>query len=252
MDPSKELKPNYDLLGRGEKLRITYLRKRLLKWYDINGRDFPWRRVATSNFKKICVEVLLQRTRAEKVAEFYNTFFKEYPSWSTIAGATIPKLQKSLKPIGLWKQRAFSIRALSRYASSRNGKFPLNYEELLDIPGVGQYVANSILLFQHNKPRPLLDSNMSRIIERYLQKRKLADIRYDPWLQAASHWLVRFKKPVLVNWAVMDYANAICRVRNPRCHECQMRSRCNYFLSKTANSMKTNDICKNHLAIFNL
>lgn len=64
-----------DPLTRGEKVKITRLRKDLLTWFDANGRDLPWRRSSASDFEQICVEVLLQRTRAETVAKFYPVFF---------------------------------------------------------------------------------------------------------------------------------------------------------------------------------
>ncbi|MFG6611899.1 hypothetical protein [Sulfitobacter sp. 1A12057] len=67
---------------------------------------------------------------------------------------------------------------------------------------------------------------MARVIERYVRPRRLADIRFDPWLQKAAHWLVRGDKPVDINWAVLDFASAICSARNPRCSECPVSRHC--------------------------
>ncbi len=66
---------------------------------------------------------------------------------------------------------------------------------------------------------------MARLIERYIRPRKLADIRYDPWLQEAAHWLVRGDQPVEINWATLDFASAICTARNPRCGTCPLSRR---------------------------
>lgn len=215
-------------LTRSEKVRITRFRSKLLDWFTENGRDFPWRSPVATTYEKICVEVLLQRTRAETVAGLYHVFFDRYRDWDALAKAPIEEMQNTLKPIGLWKRRATSIKALATYAARRDGIFPSERTELAKVPAVGQYVANAILLFQHGVPSPLVDINMARVLERYLRPRKLADIRHDPWLQEAAYWLVTCSEPVRVNWAMLDFAALTCRARNPSCHSCGFQSRCNF------------------------
>ncbi|WP_171170410.1 hypothetical protein [Ruegeria sp. HKCCA0370] len=215
-------------LTRSEKLRISHLRVNLLSWFDKNGRDLPWRSLDANEFERICVEVLLQRTRAETVAGMYRNFFSRYPSWNAIALAPVEELECVLKPIGLWRRRARSLRALASYAAEQDGHFPSNPCALAKVPAVGQYVGNAILLFQHGQPRPLVDVNMARVLERYLRPRRLADIRHDPWLQEAAHWLVKCANPIRVNWAVLDFAAGLCRARNPRCNECCMLKKCDF------------------------
>lgn len=216
-----------DVLKRSDKLRLNKLQSRLLDWYAEHGRALPWRDAGASTYEKICVEVLLQRTRAETVAGIYGVFFARFSSWQVIAGAEIHELEQAFKPIGLWQRRARSLKALATFAVERDGLFPCTEEELAHVPAVGQYVANAILLFQHGQPRPLIDTNMARVIERYLRPRRLSDIRHDPWLQAASRWLVRGSDPVRVNWAALDLAHAYCLPRTPRCVICPLRKWCN-------------------------
>lgn len=115
-------------------------------------------------------------------------------------------LEEVLRPIGLWRRRAVSIKSLATYAAEHDGIFPSDERELSRVPAVEQYVSNAIMLFQHGKARPLVDVNMARVLERYLRPRRLADIRHDPWLQEASHWLVDCDDPVRVNWAALDFA----------------------------------------------
>ncbi len=216
-------------LTRSERARISRLRAKLLDWFSENGRDFPWRSPRTSTYEKICVEVLLQRTRAETVAGFYQSFFDRYPGWDALAAAPIDDLERTLRPIGLWRRRALSINALASYAASHEGLFPSDRVELAKVPAVGQYVANAILLFQHGRSSPLVDVNMARFLERYLRPRRLTDIRHDPWLQEAAHWLVKCAHPIQVNWATLDFAALICKARNPHCQKCRFRSRCNFY-----------------------
>jgi len=219
------VEPDFAVLSRGEKRKISLFRQDLLAWFKEYGRDLPWRRPGASEYEKICVEVLLQRTRAETVAAIYPEFFARFESWSDIAEAPIPELEESLKRIGLWRRRAVSIKGLATYAATREGRFPRDPADLGKVPGVGQYVMNAILLFQHGARTPLVDVNMARVLERFVKPRRLADIRYDPWLQAASHWLVR-EKPVETNWATLDFAAAVCLARRPRCDVCPIAFRC--------------------------
>jgi A/G-specific adenine glycosylase len=239
-----------DLLTRRDKLRITKLRRELLGWYALHGRALPWRSEEVSNYERICVEVLLQRTRAETVARLYPAFFARFENWAAIAAAGIPELEEYFRPMGLWQRRARSIKGLAEYATARDGYFPANPLELAAVPGVGQYVANAILLFQHGQARPLLDVNMARVLERYVRPRLLADIRYDPWLQAAAHWLVRSDRPILVNWAALDLASALCLPRTPRCGSCPLEPHCQKVIarplregSEATDCRKTIDAC---------
>ncbi|MFD1193802.1 hypothetical protein ACFQ3C_03865 [Seohaeicola saemankumensis] len=170
----------------------------------------------------------MQRTRAETVARIYQSFFGKFPNWTALAEASTEELEDVLRPIGLWRRRAASIKALAAYAAAHDDVFPEDEGELSGLPAVGQYVANAILLFQHGEARPLVDVNMARLLERYLRPRILADIRHDPWLQEACHWLVDCDDPVRVNWAALDYAAMVCRVRHPTCETCELQGRCNW------------------------
>lgn len=217
-----------DLPTRGEKRKITNLGLFLRSWFKNNAREFPWRKPGTSTYERICVEVLLQRTRAQTVASIYGEFFRRFPGWEELAQTDEDELGQFLKPLGLWRRRATGLRKLAAYAAKRDGIFPGAETDLADVPAVGQYVANAILLFQHGKPRPLLDVNMARLLERYIRPRRLVDIRHDPWLQASAHWLVRNADPVETNWAALDFSASQCRSMNPRCCACSLQTNCHY------------------------
>ena len=210
-----------------DKQRAKGIARRLETWFELEGRSFPWRNKSAANFHKIVCEVLLQRTRAETVSSVYHDFFKTFPSWKKIANSATTKIEKKLKPLGLWKRRAKSLQALANVLQKNRGRFPGSREEINKLPAVGQYVGNSIELFIHGRPLPLLDVNMSRVIERYFRPRKLADIRHDPWLQdLAKTIVIHGKDPVKLNWSVLDLGGTICVSRKPRCDLCPIRRGC--------------------------
>lgn len=207
---------------------VERLRRQLLPWYADHGREFPWRRRSASKYSQIVAELLLQRTRAETVASFFPQFIKDYPSWDALASASLSRLQTYLRPIGLWRRRALSMQALAAEMSRRRGRFPRNRDEIEKLPGVGQYIASSILLFCYGEPEPLIDVNMARVLERVYGPRRLADIRYDPYLQALARAVVNCEQPKEVNWATLDLAALICDIRTPRCELCPLSRLCSY------------------------
>lgn len=221
--------PSPDTLTRREKLKLSRLARDLRTWAQVNGRTFPWRKLSASSYERIAVEVLLQRTTAAAVAGFYDRFFARFPDWESLANATPVDLEEFLRPLGLWRRRAASLLGLATYAATNRGNFPADPSRHADIPAVGQYVSNAVLMFQHGKSMPLLDVNMARVIERVVRPRRLADIRYDPWLQAAAKWFVRGPRTAETNWAILDHAALVCKSRKPLCASCPVSSYCAYY-----------------------
>lgn len=230
--------PARDELSRSDKARLTRLANDVLTWWDQWGRDFPWRSEQAGPFEKIVVEVLLQRTTATAVSGFYSRFMDRFPCWERLADAAPEELEEFLRPLGLWRRRAASLLGLAKYASATGGNFPKDPAKHVPIPAVGQYVSNAVLLFQHDKRMPLLDGNMARVIERVVRPRRLADIRHDPWLQAAARWLIRRGPATSINWAVLDFAAVVCRARSPRCDSCPIAGYCTFFQEVRSSASK--------------
>lgn len=94
--------------------KVNSFQGMMLEWYQVNGRDFPWRKPGTPEYQLIISELLLQRTRAEAVEKLYASFFKRFPSWKDLADATEVEIGKSVRVIGLWKRRARTLRDLAK------------------------------------------------------------------------------------------------------------------------------------------
>jgi A/G-specific adenine glycosylase len=209
------------------------VRRALLRWFREKGRRFPWREEGVSLYKQVVAEVLLQRTRAETVAAFFEAFVTRFPGWQSLADSSVEDIGVFLKPIGLWQRRSVSLSALAREMASRQGVFPRTRNEIEELPGVGQYIANAILMFAHGQPEPLLDVNMARVLERVFGPRKLADIRYDPYLQQLSREVIRGTRAAEVNWAILDLAAKVCTISKPKCDICPIAKWCKYAANRT-------------------
>lgn len=205
---------------------VRLFQTRLLAWFTRSARKFPWRKRNASVYQKVVAEVLLQRTRADVVSGFLPGFLERFPSWAKLARASQKELRAFLQPLGLWRRRAASLKKLAAKLASRNGCFPRNRVDIELLPGVGQYIANAVMLFCHGEAQPLLDVNMARVLERYFGPRTLADIRYDPYLQSLARRVLRSTDALSLNWAILDLAALICTNRRPRCGECPLASGC--------------------------
>ena len=212
--------------------KVNFFQEQILIWFESNARVFAWRANNLSDYEYIIAEVLLQRTRAETVNPFYTKFIQYFPNWQALTNANIEEIEIFLKPVGLFKQRAKRLVNLAKEMTKRAGVLPEDREELESIPFMGQYIANAVELIIFKKPKPLLDVNMARVLERFFGPRKLSDIRYDPYLQALSKEIVKHNKSIELNWAILDFAAKVCTSRNPKCLGCPVNRHCLYYNSQ--------------------
>lgn len=202
---------------------LDWFRAHLTGWFAANGRSFSWRCI-DDEYRTVIAEALLQRTTAAAVEAFLPHFFRQFPNWEAIRQSQGDLLERELRPVGLWRRRAASLRQLAKLSGNAR-RLPTTNEELRALPGVGQYIANAVSLIVHGERRPLLDSNMARVLERFFGPRQLADIRYDPYLQVLASRVVDVDDPKAINWAILDLAAAACRPM-PRCDACPLARRC--------------------------
>ncbi|WP_158909285.1 hypothetical protein [Granulicella sp. L56] len=208
--------------------RLNTIQRQLLAWFETADRGFPWRKRTATKYEQVIAEVLLQRTKADVVARMFRSFTCTYSSWTRLSVATQEELEDVLRPLGLWRRRANSLKALAGVMASRRGRYPKERGDVENLPGVGQYICNAILMFDQGHNQPLLDVNLARVLERVFGPRRLSDIRYDPYLQDLALRIVQHEEPARVNWAFLDLAAMICTIRNPKCSECPLNKTCCY------------------------
>ncbi|MDB4517059.1 hypothetical protein N9089_05610, partial [Crocinitomicaceae bacterium] len=154
-------------------------------------------------------------------------FFSRFPDWKSICSASGPTLESVLKPLGLVNRRSGKLQELACKMVRQRGIFPSGRKEIMELPSVGQYVASAIELFVYDRPRPLLDVNMARVLDRYFSLGERSDIRHDPRLHALARRLVECSgDPVRVNWAIIDLAATVCLRGKPLCGVCPLKRGC--------------------------
>jgi A/G-specific adenine glycosylase len=222
-----------------EERDLAYFRKSLIKWFEVNKRDFPWREEGVSNYELILSEVLLQRTKAETVGRYYRTFFNRYPNWDSLASSTIEDLEELLRPLGLYRHRARRIYKIAAGYIEKNGKLPRNINELRESSLSSLYIAGAYEIFVLKKRAALLDVNMARVVARVFNHGQIKDIRSDKQLQELAREVTNIKLCKELNWAILDFAAMVCKSSKPSCNDCPLQKRCSF---NRENKVEVNEV----------
>jgi A/G-specific adenine glycosylase len=208
--------------------RRTFRRK-LLGWYDRNGRTLPWRE--TSDPYHILVsEVMLQQTQVDRVLPKYLEWLSKYPSLEALAQAPEIEVARTWYPLG-YNIRPKRLQAIAREAvATYGGKLPSDEATLLSFKGIGAYTAGAIRSFAFRKRAAILDTNVARVLFRVFIGRgapKAHATKKQLWIISAA--LVPQRRAFDFNQALMDFGATVCVARKPKCLICPMASLCEAY-----------------------
>jgi A/G-specific adenine glycosylase len=202
-----------------------FFKGQIRSWFESNKRDFPWRKT-TEPYRLLIAEMMLRRTRAGQVGPVYEKFISSFRNPQELAEASPEVVATVLRPLGLtWRVPAFQLMArqlVSRY----RGTVPLARDELLSLPGVGDYVADAVLCFAYGEPVSIVDTNTVRVAGRYFGFSFGPDSRRLKAVRHAVAQLLDRANPVESNLALLDFAATICKATKPICAECPVATRC--------------------------
>lgn len=136
-----------------------------LKWYEKNARDLPWRK-DQDPYHVWLSEIMLQQTRVEAVRGYYKRFLKALPTIEALANVEIDKLLKLWEGLGYYNRAKNMQKAAIVIMEKYNGEFPREYDEILELPGIGEYTAGAVASICFHKPTPAVDGNVLRVISR--------------------------------------------------------------------------------------
>ncbi|WP_428086111.1 A/G-specific adenine glycosylase [Caldisericum sp.] len=206
---------------------FKWLYARVIEWAKENLRSFPWRNTSDP-YKIFLAETLLKRTTATAAVRIYNDLINKYPDISTLASASVKDLNYLLRPLGLYKQRSELLIKSARYIVEKmGGKFPYNIDDLVKVPGIGLYTASAISSFAFRKPVPTVDSNVIRVLRRFLDKPSL-NVKIAMNLLSS---VIEEKNGSEFNLGIIDLGGTICKPTNPNCNFCPIREKCSFYLN---------------------
>lgn len=200
--------------------------KLIQEWYLTNKRELPWRN-KTDPYLIWISEIILQQTRVAQGLNYYMRFIKRFPDVHSLAIAPQEDVLKLWQGLGYYS-RARNLHEAAQDIEKRfNGIFPSAYEDIRSLKGIGEYTAAAIASFAWNKPFPVIDGNVLRVLGRLFaietpidsgkgkkEFRQLATLLMPPE-QAGLH-----------NQAIMEFGALQCTPKNPSCTICPLIEQC--------------------------
>jgi A/G-specific adenine glycosylase len=207
-------------------LEITEFRALLVAWYKNAGRRLPWRETADP-YRILVSELMLQQTQVATVLGYYNRWLAKFPTLAKLAAADEQEALRAWQGLGYYNRARNLHRCARELMENGDGRLPENVADLVRLPGIGRYTAGAIVSFAFNKPAPVLDTNVTRVLARLINLRANVDsITGRKALGEISENLVKDGEARLVNSAIMELGALLCLPRNPRCVLCPVRSFC--------------------------
>ena len=220
--------------------------KKIISWYCKYQRNLPWRNYKNLNdkqYKVLVSEFMLQQTQVNTVIPFFNAFYKKYKNIQSLSKTSNTRILKSWQGLGFYR-RAKNLHATSKIICQKHkGKIPLNYNELIMLPGVGDYTAKAILAIAFDKPFLGIDGNIKRLVSRIFLLNSSKNILNK--LKKKVESLIINKNNSELMQGLMELGALICKPNNPLCRKCPISSECLTYKRGKLNEKKNFKKIKN-------
>jgi len=217
-----------------DRLRRAAFGRRLRAWYRANARDLPWRRTRDP-YRVLVSELMLQQTQVARVVDRYADFLGRFPTLADVARADEAHVTDAWQGLGYYA-RARNLHRLARTVAERpGGALPSDPAALRRLPGVGAYTAGAVASFAFERPAPLVDTNVARVLRRvfapHLPTRTPATAK--PLWRIAEATLPRSGRHAWThNQALMELGALVCTARVRHCARCPVRAVCGTYAAE--------------------
>lgn len=209
----------------------------LLPWYEGNKRDLPWRQ-DRDPYHIWVSEIMLQQTRVEAVKGYYARFLQQFPDISTLAAADDELLHKMWEGLGYYSRVRNLKKAAVAIMEKHGGVFPRKYEDVLALPGIGEYTAGAVCSIAFDQPTPAVDGNVLRVVSRLTNDNTPID---HPSFKSGVNQALSEIYPARAGdftQALMELGATTCGPnRKPDCNNCPCKAFCQGYQKGTAEDL---------------
>ena len=218
-------------------IEITDLHEPILRWYETNARDLPWRSGDATAWGVLVSEVMLQQTPVARVLPVWTAWMSAWPTPADLAAVSPGEAVRAWGRLG-YPRRALRLHAAAAVITDRHaGTVPDDLDALLALPGVGGYTAAAVAAFAFGRRQAVLDTNVRRVLARAVRGAALPS----PTLTADETRLAVAllpvdaggEPPVSPRWnvALMELGALVCTARAPACDRCPVSDLCRWHLA---------------------
>lgn len=199
----------------------------VLRWYAEHARELPWRGPGATPWRVMVSEFMLQQTPVARVLPVFEQWVERWPTPGDLAAEPSGEAVRAWGRLG-YPRRALRLHAAATAVVERHaGEVPAAYDDLLALPGVGDYTASAIASFAFGARHPVLDTNVRRVLARAVQGVE----HPGPSVTRAERDVATAVLPdedVAATWAVavMELGALVCRASAPRCEACPLEPQC--------------------------
>ena len=212
---------------------------RLIRWQHQHGRhDLPWQ--GADAYRVWLSEIMLQQTQVATVIPYYQRFVTAFPDIPALAAASEEQVLTHWSGLGYYARGRNLRRAAQLIVEQYGSEFPRQYEQILELPGIGRSTAAAICALAWHERRAILDGNVKRVMARYCgisgsPSEKTVEAQL--WQQAEA--LLPQRDVARYIQAQMDLGATLCTRSKPKCGECPVHSDCVAFQSGRVSELPT-------------
>lgn len=198
----------------------------LIAWQRCHGRhDLPWQ--CADAYRVWLSEVMLQQTQVATVIPYFQRFVASFPTIAALAAASEEQVLAHWSGLGYYARGRNLHRAAQIVVDLHGGEFPRQFEQILELPGIGRSTAAAICALAYQQRRAILDGNVKRVLARY------CGISGSPAIKSVEMQLWELAESMLpqsdvdcYTQALMDMGATLCTRSKPKCALCPVQSDC--------------------------
>lgn len=201
----------------------------LIRWYEMNKRDLPWRHTTNPYYIWIS-EIMLQQTKVDTVIDYYKKFLQSYPTIFDLAAAEEQEVLKVWEGLGYYSRARNLHAAAKEVVATYKGIVPNNPDELGSLKGIGPYTRGAISSIAFGLPEPAVDGNVMRVLSRTLLiQDNISEARTRKRFEQIVRELICHVNPSAFNQGLMELGALICTPTSPACLLCPLQTECRAF-----------------------
>ena len=209
----------------------------IISWYENNKRDLPWRHT-TDAYVIWLSEIILQQTRVEQGLPYFNKFLAHFPTVADFANATETQVLKLWQGLGYYSRGRNMLFTAKQVMELHGGVFPVQYQDLIKLKGIGSYTAAAISSFSNHEARAVLDGNVFRVLARYFGiEEAINTTQGKKQFENLAQELIENQPPSVYNQAIMEFGALQCKPKSPCCANCPLQVGCYALQNHKVNSL---------------
>jgi len=190
-----------------------------------------------SNELELLIAVVLSaQTTDQSVNKITPSLFSKYKTVEDYANAALEDLQNDIRSIGLYRNKAKSIKGLANDIMTRfQGVVPSTKEELETLPGVGRKTANVVGAEAFNIPGIAVDTHVERIAKRlgFAKKEDSVLVVENKLMKAIAK-----ERWIKTHHQFIFFGRYFCKATNPNCSQCKLYDICKESKRKKRRELK--------------